>query len=157
MHVICTTDTPQAHHASSVVTSYDLWWPFRCIWMIGRVFKCWYEVNEKGKRKKVSPENRHHHRHHRHIVCTTGTPQEHHAWSLVTSYDLWMPFRCTLMIWRSFKCWYVVNKMGKRKKVSPENPQAPPQASQARHMHHRHTTGTSCMICSYIIVPLKAI
>jgi hypothetical protein len=47
--------------------------------------------------------------------------------------------------------------MGKQKKVDPENPQAPPQASQARQMHHRRTTGTSCMICSDIIRPLKAI
>jgi hypothetical protein len=38
-----------------------------------------------------------------------------------------------------------------------ENPQAPPQESKARHWHHRHTTGTSCMINSAIIRPLKAI
>jgi hypothetical protein len=43
------------------------------------------------------------------------------------------------------------------KKSNRENPQAPLQASQAHHMHHRHTTGTSFMICSVIIRPLKAI
>jgi hypothetical protein len=47
--------------------------------------------------------------------------------------------------------------MGKRKIYNLENPQAPPQASKALQMHHGHSTGTSCMICSDIIQPLKAI
>jgi hypothetical protein len=75
---------------------------------------------------------------HRNVICTTGTPQAHHALSVVTSYNLWRPFRFIWMIWRAFKCWYVVNEIGKPKKVNPENPQAPPQASQAHHRHIMH-------------------
>jgi hypothetical protein len=147
------------HHrhttGTSVVTSYKLWRPFRCTWMIWRALNVvdMLSIKCENKKKSMQKTHRHHHRHHRHIMCTTGTPQAHHAWSVVTSYDLWRPFRCTGMIWRAFKCWYDVNEMGKRKKVNPENPQA---LTQARHMHHRHTTGTPCMICSAIIQPLKA-